>query len=140
MKSIVGHHHVSQLMIDSKATCQRVTSRGQPCKRSVAAGHQFCWQHASGLKTKVQSLTRNQALMFVLTVVGIVLTTVGVLVGIYPLIMPTKASKTVHVQSSGDQSLNVIDNQGKVTFDNGDQNSGKDQGGKKPTKSDGKKQ
>jgi hypothetical protein len=43
-------------------TCQFRTPGGQSCKRRIAAGEAYCWQHASGWRRKIKSLSRNQIL------------------------------------------------------------------------------
>jgi hypothetical protein len=52
-------------------TCQFEKSNGQPCRRTIRIGGKFCWQHARGLKTRWRALTRNQTIIFLLTVVGV---------------------------------------------------------------------
>jgi hypothetical protein len=53
-------------------TCTRKTNRGIRCQRLVSPGAKFCWQHAQGVRQRWRSLTRNQSIVFGLTVLGIV--------------------------------------------------------------------
>ena len=54
--------------------CQFVKVDTERCRRHVATGQRFCWQHAHGLRARWRSLTRNQTIVFWLTVAGIVIT------------------------------------------------------------------
>ena len=113
--------------------CQARTRDQKQCTRSVAAGQQFCWQHALGWRAKWRSLTRNQTVVFVLALSGIALTA---FFGIIPLFSHSKSPSVVQqIQSSGDRSPNVVDNSGSVNIDNG-QSSAKrnDQSQRKPEK------
>lgn len=58
-------------------TCQFVKPNRVYCKRKIAEGERFCWQHAHGFKARWRSLTRNQSVLFVLTVLGVVAAVVG---------------------------------------------------------------
>jgi hypothetical protein len=59
-----------------KSACRFPKADGELCKRTVAPPETRCWQHASSLKHKWKSLTRNQSLAFVLIVLGLILTVV----------------------------------------------------------------
>jgi hypothetical protein len=58
-------------------TCRAKKSDGSRCSRAVAEGEGFCWQHARSWRNKWESLTRNQSLLFILTVLGVILGLVG---------------------------------------------------------------
>ncbi len=53
-------------------TCQFKKGDGSFCKRSVGANEVFCWQHASDLRHKWRSLTRNQSIIFAVGVLALV--------------------------------------------------------------------
>jgi hypothetical protein len=55
------------------STCQFKKENGEFCKRSVTSGEGRCWQHARSWRHKWRSLTRNQTVVFSLTVLAIVL-------------------------------------------------------------------
>jgi hypothetical protein len=110
--------------------CQFVKQNDERCKRSAATGQRFCWQHTRGLLAKWHSLTRKQTIGFYIGVASLAAT---LFFGILSL-LPTKVVPTVNVQSSGDQSPNVVDNKGKVEIQN-QQSSTQDQ---KSKKSEGK--
>ena len=95
-------------------TCQFVKKDGERCKRSVAEGKPLCWQHAIGIRDKWYSRTPTQAFFSWIGIVG-VLATFGF--GIYSVFQ--KPASVVHVQSSGDQSPNIVDNNGEVKINNG---------------------
>jgi hypothetical protein len=95
--------------------CQFTKLDNERCKRSVALGKRFCWQHAHGLRAKWQSLTRNQTILFLVGVAGLAAT---LWFGFHGVPSTTVTNKTIHVQSSGDQSPNIVDNQGKVDIHN----------------------
>jgi hypothetical protein len=71
-----------------RETCQSLNRDGSPCKRAVHPGVRRCRQHAHGFKAKLRSLTKNQALAFVLTVAGLLIPFVllfkGSLMGLLP--------------------------------------------------------
>src|ERR1700722_15639004 len=52
--------------------CGAITADGTPCQRKVKAGSGPCGYHASTLKQKLRAWARNDTLVFVLTVVGVV--------------------------------------------------------------------
>ncbi len=62
-----------------QSTCTRTTRGGAACRRRVNTGERYCWQHASGLKQKWQSLTRNQTMQFLLGVIGLICSVVPLL-------------------------------------------------------------
>jgi hypothetical protein len=92
-----------------------VKKDGERCKRSVAEGKPFCWQHSRGMLAKWHSLTGKQTVGFYVGVASLAAT---LLFGIRSL-LPTTVLPTIHVQSSGDQSPNVVDNSGEVKINNG---------------------
>ncbi len=53
-------------------TCAATTRKGAPCRRPIMAGAKWCWQHSHGLGLKWRSLTRNQSIVFILSVIGVV--------------------------------------------------------------------
>jgi hypothetical protein len=53
-------------------TCQFKKDDGSLCKRSVGASEAFCWQHSSDLRHKWRSLTRNQSIIFAVSVLALV--------------------------------------------------------------------
>jgi hypothetical protein len=61
------------------STCQFLKQNGERCKRSVAEGERFCWQHSRELRAKWRSLTRSQSIMFCIGMCGLVLTIVSLL-------------------------------------------------------------
>jgi hypothetical protein len=92
-------------------TCQFVKQNNEGCKRPVAAGQNFCWQHARGLSAKWHSLTRKQTVGFYIGLASLAAT---VWFGIHSV----PPVNNIQVQSSGDQSPNVVDNEGKVEIHN----------------------
>ena len=66
----------------TREVCRFKRPNSAQCKRSVAAGQEFCWQHSHGLRNKVRSLTRNQTILFLLGVASVL---IGV-IGLYPLV------------------------------------------------------
>jgi hypothetical protein len=93
-------------------TCQFVKPNKEGCKRPVAVGQKFCWQHSRGLRAKLHSLTHKQTVEFYIGVASLAAT---LWFGIRS-VLPT--NHTIHVQSSGDQSPNVVGNDGKVDIHN----------------------
>jgi hypothetical protein len=69
----------------SREVCQGAKKDNTPCSRPVAAGQRFCWQHASGWKTKWRALTRSQLVMFLLAAISLLAT---LSFGIGPLLIP----------------------------------------------------
>jgi hypothetical protein len=63
----------SQPASPAAPTCQFKKSNGEFCKRSVDHGEHLCWQHAPTLRKRWRSLTRNQSLAFIFTIVGLVI-------------------------------------------------------------------
>jgi hypothetical protein len=62
----------------AKSVCRGSKRNGEPCTREVAAGEKYCWQHARGIGRKWKSLTRNQSVIFVLAIAGLLLTLPGI--------------------------------------------------------------
>lgn len=103
-------------------TCQFVRPNNQRCSRRVNSANPLCWQHAHGAKAKWKALTRNQTVVFVLALLSLAAT---VWFGLH---QSSNATKTI--QSLGDKSPNIVDNQGKVEVNDQDSPSQS----KKPTK------
>ena len=80
----------------TRDVCRFKRPNGAPCKRSVAAGQEFCWQHSHGFRNKVRSLTRNQTILFLLGVASVL---IGV-IGLYPLIVHKSPIADVRVDSN----------------------------------------
>jgi hypothetical protein len=86
---------------DRLPTCQFVKSNRMYCKRRIAEGEKFCWQHAHGLRAKWRSLTRNESLLFVIGVLGLFAT---IALGLYPIFhhepehIPTAPQQTAGVE------------------------------------------
>jgi hypothetical protein len=95
--------------------CEFVKRNNERCKRSVATGQKFCWQHSHGLRAKWRSLTRNQTIGFCIAAASL---TATLWFGISSQLPKPTMAPTVNVQSSGDQSPNVVDNKGKVDIQN----------------------
>src|SRR3954466_2284023 len=70
---------------EHSATCRFLVGSQTYCKRKIPTGHNFCWQHAPGLKARWRSLTRNQSVIFFISVVGLLAT---LIFGVYPIINP----------------------------------------------------
>src|SRR5580700_8925518 len=95
--------------------CQFVKQNNDRCKRFTALSEKFCWQHSHGLRTRWRALTRSQTVGFCLSAASLV---VGLLFGVYSLLPRAVKTPSIHVESSGDQSPNVVDNKGKVEIQN----------------------
>jgi hypothetical protein len=70
---------------EHSATCRFLVGNQTYCKRKIPTGHNFCWQHTPGLKARWRSLTRNQSVIFIISVVGLLAT---LIFGVYPIIHP----------------------------------------------------
>jgi hypothetical protein len=107
--------------------CQFVKQNNERCRRSVVAGQTFCWQHARGLRAKWRSLPRSKAVAFSLSCLSLI-ATVGF--GIWDIFLKPQPhpSPAVHIQSTGDNSPNIVDNQGSVTIQNSESTSQKAKG------------
>jgi len=57
----------------ANVTCQFLKNDGSFCKRSVAQSEAKCWQHARTWKRRWGSLTKNQTLGFVLTLLALII-------------------------------------------------------------------
>jgi len=60
-----------------RPTCQYKKSNGELCRRTVETGEGLCWQHAKSWRHRWKSLTRNQSILFITSVLGVVLTGMG---------------------------------------------------------------
>ncbi len=56
-------------------------TNGSQCKRKVNGGEKYCWQHAHGVKHRWRALTRNQAFLFLLTILFGIASTYGAYIG-----------------------------------------------------------
>jgi hypothetical protein len=69
--------------------CASITSNGKRCRRPVHPGAKACWQHSTGLAPKWQSLTRNQTILFICALIGVIIGVIDagitVLAWVYPL-------------------------------------------------------
>ena len=65
---------VTETAQKSFPTCQFLRPNNERCKRTVARGQKFCWQHAHGLLAAWRSLTGNQTVVFLMAVVGMAAT------------------------------------------------------------------
>jgi hypothetical protein len=63
----------AQQPITETSTCRHIKANGEFCKRSVTEGEAKCWQHASSWQHGLKSLTGNQALLFALGLLSVVL-------------------------------------------------------------------
>jgi hypothetical protein len=88
--------------------CEFTKKDQQRCKHSVSIGEKFCWQHAIDWRSRVRSLPRNTKVIFWIGVVSLLATFFG--------LFQHGNSKSIHVQTSGEHSPVVQDNQGSVTF------------------------
>jgi hypothetical protein len=52
--------------------CQLKKADGSNCKRRVGASQGFCWQHSGGMIRKWRSLTSNQSMIFVVSILALV--------------------------------------------------------------------
>jgi hypothetical protein len=100
------------MMTSNGVTCQYVKGNDEKCKRSVSIGQTLCWQHARGW-SRWRSLTLGHKLAILSILVAIVF-------GVQRILSsgPVPAS-SVNVQSSGDNSPNVVGNSGKVDIQTG---------------------
>jgi len=96
-------------------SCQFVKPNSERCKRSVAAGEKFCWQHSRGVRARWRSLTRNQAVIFCIGVAGLAAT---LWFGMRNSLPGNWKGRESHVQPSRDQPANVVVNQGKGEIEN----------------------
>src|SRR5579862_307894 len=83
----------SPASIASKSTCRFLKEDGKLCKRVVAPPETKCWQHASSLKHKWKSLTRNQSVAFVLVLLSLA---AAVVLGVPSLYYSYRGSHNAH--------------------------------------------
>jgi hypothetical protein len=69
----MADHDIAQQV---EANCHFIKDDGVPCKRRVSSDETYCWQHSHGLRHKWRSLTRNQSVVFLVGVLGL-LATIG---------------------------------------------------------------
>lgn len=74
--------------------CQYVKPDGVGCKRPVAVGQKFCWQHSHGIRAKFRSLTRNQTIIFWVGVAGLVATLGFGILSLLPHIVERELPRT----------------------------------------------
>jgi hypothetical protein len=65
--------------------CRSRNHDGSQCRRPVHPGTSNCWQHTHDLKAKWCSLTKNQAVTFILTIVSFLL-------ALFSLVLPLEGS------------------------------------------------
>jgi hypothetical protein len=101
--------------------CRGTTVGGTRCLRKVSSGASLCWQHARGIRAKYASLSRNQQVVFAVSLLGVILTVVFFFIQFK---QPQSHSSVtdVHVESHGDNSPNVVNNDGEVQINSRDQN------------------
>ena len=101
----------NRLLEATKWTCTFKKDNGELCKRSVSAGEGRCWQHATSLRHRFGSLTRNQTLLFLLALLGLI---VGVLAlpDVYSFIF--HSSKTPQVQQTDQLALSTSKEQFRI--------------------------
>ncbi len=80
------------------SSCGFIKKNQQRCKRSIAEGQRFCWQHARGIRARWRSLTRNQSLIFALTILGVFATFAF---GIYSLLQSSTNSDRAYLSFVG---------------------------------------
>lgn len=95
-------------------TCQSVTPNHTYCKRKIAVGEKFCWQHAHGLKAKWRSLTRNESLLFVIGVLGLLFT----IIGLYPIFHHESEHVATAAQGAGLEPQITLESLFKTDFPN----------------------
>lgn len=80
----MGLSEQSKAKVDAPpvTTCAFKLKREARCKRRVASGQRFCWQHSHGWKAKWRSLSRSQTAGLFIGLAGIVITLV---LGVPPL-------------------------------------------------------
>jgi hypothetical protein len=76
--------------------CQRRRPNQERCKRTVARGQKFCWQHAHGLLAAWRSLTRNQTVVFLMAVVGVVGVVATFWFGFHPFVSKTPTANSAY--------------------------------------------
>src|SRR5258708_88339 len=70
-----GHGEQTKDTVDGPpvTTCTFKLKDKTRCRRRVAAGRRFCWQHSHGWKAKWRSLTRSQTVTFFVGLISLVL-------------------------------------------------------------------
>lgn len=61
----------------SRQTCRYKKSNGELCRRTIEAGESLCWQHAKTWRHKWKSLTRNQSILFIVGILSLVVSLLG---------------------------------------------------------------
>ncbi len=86
-------------------TCRANTRNGLPCRRAVAEGELFCWQHAQGLAEIWYSLTRNQTIVFFMGIGGLLFGLVASILGGYWSYVSIQQNKPQHTLTSKPAAL-----------------------------------
>jgi hypothetical protein len=100
-------HRKTATLESMNGGCQFVKKDQQKCKRSVALGQRFCWQHRLPSKWRSLSTLKKRLIVWI----GVL----GSLASLYAL-LPHDKTSNVSIQTSGDHSPVVQDNQGRVEF------------------------
>ncbi len=69
--------------IPAKSTCQFKKDNGEFCRRTLNRPETMCWQHATTLPHKWKSLTKNQTVIFIATMLGLAVALVVGVPGTY---------------------------------------------------------
>jgi hypothetical protein len=99
-------------------TCRSTKRNNERCKRSVAEGHDFCWQHSRGLLSRMRSLTGSQSVGLLATVVlGVASLALAIWFGLRPGAIRTEVHNGQHVDASGDCSVANSGNGNSINTD-----------------------
>lgn len=91
----------------TKWTCTYKKTNGELCKRSVHAGEGRCWQHATWSR-KWKTLTRNQAVLFVLAVLGIAVGLPSLYFFFVPSATDIKVNEILDIMKSRDEQQKLL--------------------------------
>jgi hypothetical protein len=72
-KKVLFGPMASHPIIPDTPTCRFTKGNGEFCRRSVSPGEGMCWQHAKTWHHRIRSLTRNQTVIFILAIAGIII-------------------------------------------------------------------
>jgi len=72
-----------------RPTCKFKKSSGDFCRRSVSEREDLCWQHARSWSHRWRSLTRNQAVSFIVAALGLAITVLLAVITFIPRITVT---------------------------------------------------
>jgi hypothetical protein len=93
-QGIPSSHRSCQISA-KKNRCHSRTLDGQPCRRMVSIGQEFCFQHMHGLKARLHGISRSQSAAFYISVLSLVL-------GIWTTVNPQYPSLVRRSQSKFD--------------------------------------